>query len=292
METIYGKLKEIHSWQRYFPLDDKYYLYSSNLIFACCKISDLYYQLCNARMGLHFYCDYESFDMVSKDEISILNTKKYFLENSLLYYNFSIDYLWQVLWLFYNNSDERYRMATKERYQEEMKKCNFDALLCGLTEIQENKLVEVLKDNFTERNELYKKIRERYNMLKHRAVFHTPGFGMNHEIGMYYIPAVVERQKDGTVMKSYCVPLIAREELDLDKLKEILISFDQQFVTVCEYFIELIVPKEYLATSKVTVANIVDFNKKHLIELAEYSKRHPEIVKEIPCQVISEEENS
>lgn len=289
MGTVYDELKEIHGWQKYFPLDDKYYLYTSNVIFACCKISDLYYQMCNARMGLHFYCDYDRYEMSGEDDISILNSKKYFLENALLYYNFSIDYLWQVLWLYYNNSDDIYKLATNERYQKEMKSCNFDALLCGLSEIRERKIVEVLKDNFTERNELYKEIRERYNMLKHRAVFHTPGLGMNNEISMYPFPVTVETKEDGAVLSFYHIPLIVREELDLEVLKELLIKFDKQFVKVCEYFFELIVPESYLESNKVKVRKIEEYYTEHIDELEKYSKKHPEIVKHTPCQVFLEE---
>ena len=80
-----------------------FFAYKNNITFAACKISDLYYQVCNARMSIHFCLDYEKYSMMSEDKMAILSTKKYFIENALLYYNFAVDYLWQVLWFYYNN---------------------------------------------------------------------------------------------------------------------------------------------------------------------------------------------
>ena len=163
METIYEELKDITHWNDYTPLDGQYYTFKNNIIFAGCKISDLYYQMCNARMSLHFCCDYETYSMMSDNEISILSTKKYFIENALLYYNFSVDYLWQVLWMYYNNADDKDLISSNELYQQLMKECNFNDLIRGLTEIREEKIVKVLKDNFTDHNKLYKRLREYYN---------------------------------------------------------------------------------------------------------------------------------
>lgn len=140
MSNIYDELDSIEEWLKYYPLDHHYYTYDTNIIFAATKIVDLYYQISNARMSLHFYNDFDKYPMMSDSEFSTLFSKKYFIENALLYYNFSVDYLWQVLWLRYDNSDDIKKLATNEKYEQQMKECNFEALLCALTELQEKSL--------------------------------------------------------------------------------------------------------------------------------------------------------
>ena len=156
MKNVYNDLKDISFWNEYMPLDGQYYTYKNNITFAACKISDLYYQVCNARMSIHFCLDYEKYSMMSEDKMAILSTKKYFIENALLYYNFAVDYLWQVLWFYYNNADDVNQIPSNELYQKLMKECNLNDLIRGLVELQERKIAEVLKDNFTDRNKLFK----------------------------------------------------------------------------------------------------------------------------------------
>ena len=194
MKNVYNDLKDISFWNEYMPLDGQYYTYKNNITFAACKISDLYYQVCNARMSIHFCLDYEKYSMMSEDKMAILSTKKYFIENALLYYNFAVDYLWQVLWFYYNNADDVNQIPSNELYQKLMKECNLNDLIRGLVELQERKIAEVLKDNFTDRNKLFKQIREYYNYLKHRAIFHTPSLGINEKESMYANYAQTECQ--------------------------------------------------------------------------------------------------
>lgn len=239
MSNIYDELRPITHWHEYTPLDSQYYQYKSNVIFAACKISDLYYQICNARKSLHFYMDFDTYSMMSDSDIAIRDTKKYFVENALLYYNFSVDYLWQMLWLYYDNSDEINKIPTNERYQSVMRECNLNDLIRGLVEIKENKIAEVLKDYFTDRNKQYKQIREYYNYLKHRAIFHTPDLGINNNVSMFQFPALVRKKKDMCELVCLKTPMISRTELDMEELKKLLVEFDKQFVDICEYFIQI-----------------------------------------------------
>lgn len=286
MSSVCDELKDIQHWHNYAPLDDKYYKYSSNVIYTCCKIDDLYYQMCNARMSLRFCFDFDEYSMMGEDETSILYSKKYFIENALLYYNFCVDYLWQVLWLYYDNSEKVDAIATNEYYQLSMKQCDFESLICGLTEINENKLVNVLKNFFSPKNKIYDKIRSKYNYVKHRASFYTPGLGMNDEETMIPIPMSITSGKDETYVVSYKLPMITREVVELNDMKNILIDFDKIFVDLCEYFFELLIPKDYFATGKVQLDVVYDYVKQHLQELEEYSKKHPSIKELTPCEVI------
>ena len=286
METIYDEIKDINSWIKYTPMEGQYYKYKSNIIYAACKIADLYYQVCNARMSLHFYMDYDKYSIMSDSKMAILSTKKYFVENALLYYNFAVDYLWQVLWLYYDNSENNFKIPINELYQKIMKECNFNDLIRGLTEIQENKIVEVLKDNFTNRNKLFKIIREYYNYLKHRAIFHTPSLGDNSNIGIIEWPTLIREKDSGTEMISYRIPLIARTELDMNELSDLLIKFDKNFVGICEYFFDIIIPRDYVTARKFKIESGRQYIIEHLKELDEYSKKHSEIISAMKCEMI------
>lgn len=289
MKNVYNDLKDISFWNEYMPLDGQYYTYKNNITFAACKISDLYYQVCNARMSIHFCLDYEKYSMMSEDKMAILSTKKYFIENALLYYNFAVDYLWQVLWFYYNNADDVNQIPSNELYQKLMKECNLNDLIRGLVELQERKIAEVLKDNFTDRNKLFKQIREYYNYLKHRAIFHTPSLGINEKESMYYIPTLIEKNEEKMELVSYKIPIISRIEIDIDELKELLIEFDKQFVGICEYFFEIIMPKDYIKAREVKLSTIQQYTGQHLEELKEYGKNHPKIVSKMECEVYLEE---
>lgn len=283
MGTIYDELKDITNWLKYTPLDGHFYTYKNNVTFAAHKITDLYYQICNARMSLHFGVDFDKYSMMSESDMAILSSKKYFIENALLYYNFSVDYLWQVLWLYYDNSDEINEIPSNELYERIMKECDLDSLIRGLTEIHENKIVDVLKKEFSSKNSIYSEGRYYYNYLKHRAVFHTPSLGMNDSVGMYPIPALWRRDKENGELLSYKIPLISRVELDIDKLKDLLMKFDRWFVELCEYFIQLIIPKDYALASNIKILTMENYTKNHLDELEQYSKKHPEIVSKMKC---------
>lgn len=127
------------------------------------------------------------------------------------------------------------------------------------------------------------------SMLKHRAVFYTPGLGMNNAMSTYSIPVTFEN-KEGInyIVKSYRLPLITRTELDLEVLKTLLVDFDKQFVRLCEYFFDLLIPKSYLESNKVALEKVIEYNQEHLEELEIYSKNHSKIVKCESCQIIME----
>ena len=51
-------------------------------------------------------------------------------------------------------------------------------------------------------------------------------------------------------MISYRIPLIARTELDMNELSDLLIKFDKNFVGICEYFFDIIIPRDYVTARK------------------------------------------
>lgn len=106
---------------------------------------------------------------------------------------------------------------------------------------------------------------------------------------MYYIPTLIEKSEEKVELVSFKIPIISRIEIDIDELKELLIEFDKQFVGICEYFFEIIMPKDYIKAREVKLSTIQQYTGQHLEELAEYGKNHPKIVSKMECEVYLEE---
>lgn len=106
---------------------------------------------------------------------------------------------------------------------------------------------------------------------------------------MYYIPTLIEKSEEKVELVSFKIPIISRIEIDIDELKKLLIEFDKQFVEICEYFFGIIMPKDYIKARKVKLSTIGHYTEQHLEELTEYSKKHPEIVSKMECEVYFEE---
>lgn len=256
---IYDELKDIHYMGKYQPIEPQYFRYKTNVVMAGYKISDLYSQLCIARNFLHCYKDVEDYgDISANDEISLMFTKKYFVETSLMYYNYAVDFLWQVIWIYYNPWI-REELPTDELYQKCMKDCNFDELRLALTSVRETKLRDVLQQYFSSSNQLYGKLRSKYNYLKHRGTFYTPGLGMNDTKLMIGV-------------NDCQFPCISSVEVKPEELSDMLIEFDKQFVSFCEYIINIIMPSDYFETSMPLEAPI-NYYFRHKEELAVYNAK-------------------
>lgn len=257
---IYDELKDIHYMSKYYPIEPQYFRYKTNIVMAGHKISDLYSQLCVARNFLHCYKDINDYGQISgKDEISILFTKKYFVETSLMYYNYAVDFLWQVIWLYYNPWINE-ELATDELYQKCMKECTFEELKLAMTTIGEIKLRDILQRYFSSSNQLYDNLRSKYNYLKHRGTFYTPGLGMNEKELMINV-------------NGYQIPSISSTEVKPGDLYNLLMEFDKQFVGFCDYIIKIIMPLDYFNTS-ISWAEPINYYFKHRIKLEEYNNKN------------------
>ena len=259
MKMIYDELRNIHYWGKYQPLEPQYFRYNTNVVMAAYKINDLYGQICVARDFLHCYNDIDNYgDISAKDEISLKFVRKCFLETSLMYYNYAVDFIWQVIWIYYNPWIKK-ELPTDELYQKCMKECNFEELKLALTIIREIKLRDVLQQYFSSSNQLYEKLRSKYNYLKHRGTFYTPGLGMNNS-------------KLTITVNGYCFPCISSMEVKLEELSDMLLEFDKQFVAFCEYIIKIIMPTDYFETSMPLEAPI-NYYIKHKEELIAYNQK-------------------
>ena len=57
-----------------------------------------------------------------------------------------------------------------------------------------------------------------------------------------------------------------------------MIEFDKQGVGIWVYFLEIIMPKDYIKAREVKLSTIQQYTGQHLEELKEYGKNHPKIV--------------
>ncbi|KMT23112.1 hypothetical protein [Clostridium cylindrosporum] len=256
MNTIYDKVKDIHYLLKYTPYEDKYGLYTTNILFTAIKIVDVYHTICIARANLH-YMDNDDYGNFASDEISKLFVNTLLIQNALIYYNFAIDYSWQVMWLYYSPMIKD-MMPTNELYESTIKECDYQKLRLRLTLANEFKLRKFYLENFFENNNT-QEIRKLYNFIKHRGTVHFPGLGMNENkasVGLFGME----------------MPLISRESIDPDKLKNQLIDLDNMFVEYFEEIIGFLIPSEYLLNGD-GIRSCINYYQKYKHELKEYNKK-------------------
>ena len=99
ISDYYG-LKDIFGWfEKYEPKG--FERVGTHVIFAASKIVDIANTICRARSCIYF-TENKDYGDFARDE----NTKKFvnalLIENALGYYNYSVDYLWQAVWLAYS----------------------------------------------------------------------------------------------------------------------------------------------------------------------------------------------
>jgi len=248
---IYDELEDIHWWGKYYPHDVQHLKYDTNIIFAGHKISDLYHACCSARAFLH-YMDNQDFGDFAKNDVSKLYVITLLLQDSLIYYNIAVDFSWQVLWLYYN-IDLIGRLPTNELYQESLKECNYEALLLRLTLSKDIKMRDEIVRKYFDKSLIYRKIREKYNYLKHRGTYHFNGLGMNYDSLFCSIQG-----------KRF--PLICRKEIDILSTKKLLLEFDKEFIQYCNLIIHLLMPKDFTQGS-VGIDGIAKFYFKYKDEI-------------------------
>ena len=224
------KLIDVKSWFEYFPNELIIDKYTANQIMSLEKIKDVYHSLTYGRLCVDNLFVENYGDLIDEDENGLgrIVIKSTIMNNCLSYYNYCIDYSWQVLWLYYNTVDKSY-FNSMDKYIEFMEKCNLKKLKKLLIDKEEKQLCKHIEAFFN--NNKVKTIRKKYNTIKHRGFYHIEGLGENYKESIISI--------DGKRL-----PLLHREELDLNKLKEELIEFDNLFVKYFEVIIDKVVPSE------------------------------------------------
>ena len=233
MSTIYDKLDNIEVLSNYRIHEGNIGCFNTNIIFAANKINDIYFTYSSARANLHFLSN-EDFGDFAKDDISILYNRVLLVNSALFYYNILIDLSWQLVWLFYSYESIG-KMPTTKLYEKLSKDCTKDKLEFLLTLARENKIRDFYIRDFFE-NPLTKKIREKYNYMKHRGTYYYRGLGRNYE-------------KSSGIINNYNIPLIHKEEIDIDALKQELLDLDILYGKYLFALIDILIPKSFLKTN-------------------------------------------
>ena len=232
-EDVFTMVENVERWFDYDPGEDLFNLYKGNVLMAMHKIQDVYHTLSFARLSLDSLRAENLGDLIDEDANGVGKAviKYMFMNNSISYYNYCIDLSWQVLWLYYYNQEmNKYSIHSREDYLKLTRNCTLEGLKYTLTLAKQNKLRDIVDEFF--KRQTTSRIRIKYNYIKHRGVYHIDGMGQNYK----------------TSMMSYNgrhLPLLYREELDLEEMKSFLIEFDKSFVKYFEVIIENVVPIDF-----------------------------------------------
>lgn len=255
MESVYDKVKNIHYLLDYMPYEDKYGLYSTNIIFACNKIVDIYQTCCAARANLN-YMNSRDYGDLARDDISKLYIKTLFLQNALFYYNFSVDLSWQIIWLHYDPFITD-KIPNNKLYEKCIKNCNYENLRLRLTLARDIKMRKYYLESFYN-NPLFREIRELYNFIKHRGAVYFPGLGLNDT-------------KMSFSICDYNVPMVSRRVVKIEELSRKLIEFDNIFVKYLLDIIDILIPDDYLNSGDL-LKSMLNYWVKYRDQLQKFNK--------------------
>ncbi|WP_195238708.1 hypothetical protein [Romboutsia sp. 1001285H_161024_C4] len=244
-DIVFDKVPNIHHWYDYAPEEHHYCLYSHNLLMACHKIEDVYRSMGLARICLENIRAEDFGELIDgNDELSKAVMRSTLINNSISYYNYCIDLSWQVLWLYYNPNIIEYSIHKREDYLNATKDCNLEGLKLRLALAKQNKLSTYAEDFFNKKTTQC--IRKKYNYIKHRGIYHIDGLGANDKESLLN-------------HNGFKLPLLYREELNLDNIMSELIEFDKSFVEYFEFIIESVVPKDYLECTECDMNDYIKY---------------------------------
>jgi hypothetical protein len=238
-KTINDEFDDINDLVNYTPFDAQCYRYDTNVIFAAVKIVDLYTVLCTARTNLLFLDSEEGIKSIAKtenEENLPEFMKSMFIQDALLYYNFAVDYSWQILWLYYDDTIIN-RVPQQKLLDDCSSNCTYEGLRLQLTLKKDLKMRTILESFFAKKE--YNFIRQKYNYLKHRGSLFFRRMGSILDNGM------LNYKING---EDLLTPFSKSEEIDLDMIKSSLILFDKVFIKYIRCIIEIIMPKDYFNT--------------------------------------------
>ena len=256
LASIYDKVKDIQYFLDYRADESNYGLYPQNILYCAHKLNDLYSIYCIARANLE-YINNQDFGDFARDYISIKFVKTQLIMNALNYYNFLIDFSWQLIW-FSIRSDLNDRLMTSKIYNDVAKECNYEVLRYNLTLLQDYKTRDyILRDFF--KNDLVQEIREKWNFLKHRGSFYFEGLGENPEIMMF-------------TFNNLRVPIVNRQTLDIDEYVEKLIKFDNQYYTYITHIVSIIFPNNFIQNRNFLNSS-VNYLMEYKEQITEYNRK-------------------
>lgn len=231
--NIYDRVQDIHYFLDYRADELNYGLQDQNILYCAHKLNDIYSVYCIARANLH-YLDNENFGDFASNDIAIEFVRVQLIMNALHYYNILIDLSWQLIW-FSIRTDLNNDILTTKTYNDVAKECNYEILRYNLTLLRDFKMRDKILNDFF-KNKTVQDIREKWNFLKHRGTFYFKNLGMN--------PSKMNFSINGLK-----IPIVNRNEIIVDKLKETLIEFDIKYYNYITYIMDIIFPTDYLENS-------------------------------------------
>ena len=231
IETIYDKLDDVHYFLNYRADESNYGLQLQSVLYSAHKLSEIYSVYCVARSNLH-YLDNQDYGHFAKEELGIKFVRMQLLMNAIHYYNILVDLSWQLVW-FSIRSDLNNTILTSKTYMDIARECNFEILKYNLTLLKDFKMRDkILNDFFND--SLVREIREKWNYLKHRGTYYFAGLGQNPSWMM-------------VGFNDMRTPIVNRPDVDIDELKELLVSFDKKYFKYIEHIMSVVFPKDFLS---------------------------------------------
>lgn len=242
---------DFHKWASYYPNELQHRKNPSYIDAATYKLNDIYKQFCYFDINLKL-CQRPKEPPI--EENTYLFFRYMYYQNALFYINNCIDYLWQMLYLsFQPNLQELYDHATMEKLLETESLTNIvDNQIKYLECINKvNALYgEILKTKRDiEKFINQKKIRSKYNYIKHRGVYHIDGLGANEaqafqNLGIKVSYTLID---EGNIVHDCPAKAkIHRENLNLNEAIEDLTNMKVQFIASVDTIISKIIPKDYV----------------------------------------------
>ncbi|AUN12778.1 hypothetical protein [Paraclostridium sordellii] len=221
------------------------------------KISDIYYILNMGKINLEIYVNDEYIEENKEDENMYKFMKSTNLFNALSYYNYALDYSWQVVY-FYASNNNTLDLIYDNLYEKFSKYCNkseINEILNFSKSLAEkdkkNNIDFLIKhiDSFLS-NENTEYIRKMYNYLKHRGMIYTSELynDSNH------LPISVEGQKLKKLYTRY---------IDPDNLFKKLCQYHNAFINYIDVIINKIIPEGYTEKKSANFNEIVKFVNSH-----------------------------
>lgn len=256
--------KDIHDWGKYYPKEPQYVNFEPYINATAYKIIDVYTALCHARTSLMYIFENNYGKLIHKhDKLHLAYIRSLMWQNALFYYNTCIDFSLQVLLIYsWQSSFDLYDkeffeklLSTEINLKQIQELMNYNAhidLVHSMNiAIMLNSYKIIIRSAFYEL-----KIREKYNYLKHRGAFYFDGLGINDKKPFNNLIINVTSPSfsgSGNVGKiTYSgelqeVPLLYRDEIDINYWADKLKHFDDIFVDNFNLILHNALPNNYLS---------------------------------------------
>ncbi|MBW4861756.1 MAG: hypothetical protein KZY57_02880 [Paeniclostridium sp.] len=229
--------QEYTNWSKYLPSDMHYVLsrYDMGIMSCARKIHDCHWSIAMGRIELLKYKDNEYASVFKESNMGNELVKTSSLYSALAYYNYTLDYSWQIIYFYCQNKCD-WDFVYSKMYNEIEEKCKKKVLkkqikICRLRDSKNLEALDELIDKFYTYDNT-KCIRDYYHYLKHRGMIYTDLIGDSNEELHYTIQGVTAKK----------LPI---KKINLDELYDKLVNFHNSIVEYISKIIDIIIPSEF-----------------------------------------------